>query len=224
MKIEKSGYYEITNAEELIEIDSNISVVLFDSGISVKKIIVWEKGNLMYLWYPTFPLFEKQILLSWNEAKAKINILNFSWEQPRELKILGEVFSSFSELSFDIVSLLASWGKSNIQTMAKIDENREKSKLSIIQKNIFLGTNASVQGTPSLYVASSDVEAHHACQIEKIGEEKIFYLRSRGIPKKKALCMIISSYIEETLFSLKENDPQKYREIFKEIMNKSEFK
>jgi|GEM_PF-1316480 len=40
MKIEKSGYYEITNAEELIEIDSNISVVLFDSGISVKKIIV----------------------------------------------------------------------------------------------------------------------------------------------------------------------------------------
>jgi hypothetical protein len=36
--------------------------------------------------------------------------------------------------------------------------------------------------------------------------------------------MIISSYIEETLFSLKENDPQKYREIFKEIMNKSEFK
>jgi hypothetical protein len=40
MKMEKSGYYDISNDEELIEISSNISVVLFDSGISVKKIVL----------------------------------------------------------------------------------------------------------------------------------------------------------------------------------------
>ncbi|MGB2111461.1 MAG: SufD family Fe-S cluster assembly protein [Patescibacteria group bacterium] len=56
-----------------------------------------------------------------------------------------------------------------------------------------------MRGFPTLLVRSNDVQAGHGCNIEKISDEKLFYLRSRGVDKQNALTMMVIAYIE-TIF------------------------
>lgn len=223
MKIQKSGYYDITNNEELIEIEDNIHVTLFDEGENIKKIIVGKGVSLFFLWYSFLPSFDKHIFIGQEGSEVKVKILNFSKNINCNIQIFGDMQASYSSFSLDIYSLLAWEGRLDINAFAKIDKKREKSKISLLQKNIFLHDSASFSWVPRLCVESLDVEAHHACQIEKINKEKIFYLRSRGIPKRKAFCMIIEAYIENIFAHLKEKNSEKYEEIFREIMKHLDF-
>lgn len=42
---------------------------------------------------------------------------------------------------------------------------------------------------------SDDVEAGHAARIERISDEKLYYLRARGIPRDDATVMMIRSSV-----------------------------
>lgn len=42
---------------------------------------------------------------------------------------------------------------------------------------------------------SDDVEAGHAARIERIPDEKLYYLRARGIPRDDATVMMIRSSV-----------------------------
>jgi Fe-S cluster assembly scaffold protein SufB len=64
-----------------------------------------------------------------------------------------------------------------------------------LEENIFLGSKGSIRGIPSLLVHSDDVEAGHAARIERVSDEKLYYLRSRGIPKDDAIVMMIESAV-----------------------------
>lgn len=64
-----------------------------------------------------------------------------------------------------------------------------------MEENIFLGSKGSIRGIPSLLVHSDDVEAGHAARIERVSDEKLYYLRSRGIPKDDATVMMIESAV-----------------------------
>lgn len=56
---------------------------------------------------------------------------------------------------------------------------------------------------------SDDVEAGHAARIERVSDEKLYYLRARGIPKDDATVMMIESSVSGLLEGLDEE----YREI-----------
>lgn len=81
------------------------------------------------------------------------------------------------------------------------------------EENIFLGSQASISGFPILLVESHDVEASHSCKMEKISDEKLFYLRSRGLDRENALHMILQSYIDKTFAGLSEKDETLYLNI-----------
>lgn len=84
-----------------------------------------------------------------------------------------------------------------------------------MEENIFLGSKGSIRGIPSLLVHSDDVEAGHAARIERVSDEKLYYLRSRGIPKDDAIVMMIESAVRN-LFSDLETKYQP--EIMEKVM------
>lgn len=65
----------------------------------------------------------------------------------------------------------------------------------LTEENIFVGKSGKVRGLPTLLVHSDDVKAAHACNMEKISDEKLFYLRSRGLPREDATVLMLESYI-----------------------------
>lgn len=52
-----------------------------------------------------------------------------------------------------------------------------------------------MRGLPTLLVHSNDVKASHACNMERISDDKLFYLRSRGLPREDATVLMLESYI-----------------------------
>jgi Fe-S cluster assembly protein SufB len=45
-------------------------------------------------------------------------------------------------------------------------------------------------------IKESDVEVQHEATVEKLGEEKLFYLMSRGISRAEAETLLVNGFIE----------------------------
>jgi Fe-S cluster assembly protein SufB len=49
---------------------------------------------------------------------------------------------------------------------------------------------------PYIEIDEDDVTVGHEASVSKIGEEQLFYLRSRGLSEDEASAMIVSGFIE----------------------------
>ncbi len=96
----------------------------------------------------------------------------------------------------------------------QIDAGIAKVKGHILEENIFLGSKGNIRGIPSLLVHSDDVEAGHAARIERVSDEKLYYLRSRGVPKDDATVMMIKSSVAGLLQGL---DDKYQDEVMKKV-------
>ncbi|USN58100.1 MAG: SufD family Fe-S cluster assembly protein [Candidatus Peribacteria bacterium] len=69
-------------------------------------------------------------------------------------------------------------------------------------------------------MASSDVEANHACNIERISDEKLFYLRSRGVGRENALAMMIEAELRDMYRCYLMIDSVGYEQLLEKILKK----
>lgn len=122
-----------------------------------------------------------------------------------ETIIYSTLSASHTVTNIHILSLVADSGVIELNGTVQIDANIQKVKWHILEENIFLGSKWSIRGIPSLLVHSDDVEAGHAARIERISDEKLYYLRSRGIPKDDATVMMIESSVTGLFEGLDEN-------------------
>lgn len=60
------------------------------------------------------------------------------------------------------------------------------------------------------------MEAGHAARIERVSDEKLYYLRARGIPKDDATVMMI----ESSVAGLFEGLGEKYQDVIREKVMK----
>lgn len=118
----------------------------------------------------------------------------------------------------DIVSLAGEEGKINLDGILQIGAGVEKVTGSLNEENIFLGNTASIRGIPTLLVASNDIEAAHACKIEKISDEQLFYLRSRGLQKEDAVSMMLEAKVRSIFGGLEVKQQDFYEVLMKKIL------
>lgn len=221
MKIEVSWFYDISLQEEEIIIGEDLGVALYDESGCTKNVTVWSWTTLnffgYYFWEKTS---EKNITVVWNNVKSYVKVFNFSKGEKLKIKLTWEVHSSSSLLDIDIVSLIAEGGNIDLDGILKISKNIEKIEWYLREKNIFLWDTWSVRWVPTLLVASNDVKASHSCNIEKISDEKLFYMRSRGIPEKESISFFIESYIQQIFICMKNINPMFYEELVEKIQKK----
>lgn len=68
---------------------------------------------------------------------------------------------------------------------------------SFVQQHfMLLDESAEVEVIPSLEIEADEVKASHAATVSPLSEEKIFYLKSRGIPEAEARKLIIESFMK----------------------------
>ena len=78
--------------------------------------------------------------------------------------------------------------------------------------------NASVNTKPQLEIFADDVKCSHGCTIGELDETALFYLRSRGIPKKEAEALLLYAFANDALDKIK--IPELRTRITKLIANK----
>lgn len=223
MKISYSGFQNISNSiDDILIVEEWIEAVVFDRSGYIKNIKLEKNAKLQYFGYFSDGIsVEKHFETLWEWADADVNcFLHGKWDNWVKAKILWEVAISKSKIDIDAISIVSNGWKVDIDWIIQINKGVEKVEWFLDETNIFIWDNGSVRGFPTLLVRSNDVKAWHGCNIEKISDDKLFYLRSRGINRMDSVTMMIQSYIE-TIFSDLENiDSDFHNNLLWEIIEK----
>ncbi len=87
----------------------------------------------------------------------------------------------------------------------KIYVEREAQKTNAFQKsnNILLSDKATINAKPQLEIFADDVKCSHGCTIGQLDETAMFYMQSRGIPKKEAKALLMYAFSNAVIESIK---------------------
>ncbi|MBT8325711.1 MAG: Fe-S cluster assembly protein SufD [Winogradskyella sp.] len=84
-----------------------------------------------------------------------------------------------------------------------VEKKAQKTNAFQANNNILLNDKASINTKPQLEIFADDVKCSHGCTIGQIDESALFYLRSRGIPKKEAKALLMYAFSNTVLDSVK---------------------
>ena len=93
--------------------------------------------------------------------------------------------------------------KASYYSNTHVDSVAQKTEGYQLSKGILLSENASYFSKPELKIYADDVKCSHGSTIGPIDENAIFYLRSRGMTKKEATKILVSSFVNEDLNNIK---------------------
>jgi len=77
-----------------------------------------------------------------------------------------------------------------------IDENCGDTNSFLTERILLLSDQAKAEAVPDLEIKSDDVKCSHAASISKIPDEHLFYLMSRGIPRRQAEELIVEGFLQ----------------------------
>ena len=245
MNIQENRLYLSSELADEVHIADGISAIIFDEENILRKVTFGFWASLKYFsyfsktplnlplsreeentplnkgsWPKDGGVYTKHFLLGSEESRCEVySLLSSRWENI-EAKIHGEVAASKSFLDMNIVSFVSDNGLIDLDGIINIRENIAGVEGYLVEENIFLGSSGKVRGLPTLLVHSNDVKASHACNMEKISDEKLFYLRSRGLPKQDATLLMLESYIYKIFWGLEEYNEALYKELQAKVLEK----
>ncbi|NDP25846.1 MAG: Fe-S cluster assembly protein SufD [Flavobacterium sp.] len=87
----------------------------------------------------------------------------------------------------------------------KVYVEKEAQKTNAFQKsnNILLGDRSTINAKPQLEIFADDVKCSHGCTVGQLDETAMFYMQSRGIPKKEAKALLMYAFSNAVIESIK---------------------
>ncbi|MBO0352918.1 Fe-S cluster assembly protein SufD [Muricauda ruestringensis] len=84
-----------------------------------------------------------------------------------------------------------------------VDKIAQKTDAFQQNNNILLSDKSTINSKPQLEIFADDVKCSHGCTIGQLDDEALFYLRSRGIPKKEAKALLMYAFANNVLESVR---------------------
>ena len=96
----------------------------------------------------------------------------------------------------------------------KIFVRKDAQKTNAFQsnKNILLSDDGTINTKPQLEIYADDVKCSHGTSTGKLDEDKIFYLRARGLSQDSAKKLLMKAFISEVVDFVKIEALQSYIE------------
>ncbi len=109
--------------------------------------------------------------------------------------------NSYSNELYKGVLLDQSVGVFNGKVFVRPDAQKTNAYQSC--KNVVLSPGAKMNTKPQLEIFADDVKCSHGTTTGQLDDEALFYLRSRGIPKKEALGLLMFAFCEDVLSNIR---------------------
>ncbi len=93
-------------------------------------------------------------------------------------------------------SLSKSGGRASYRGLLKVHEGAHGSRSNVVCDALLLDDQSRSDTYPYIEIDEDDVTIGHEASVSKIGEEQLFYLRSRGLSEEMASTMIVNGFIE----------------------------
>jgi Fe-S cluster assembly protein SufB len=93
-------------------------------------------------------------------------------------------------------SISKNGGRSSYRGLLKVAKGAHHSSSSVVCDALLLDEESRSDTYPYIEIEEDDVKVGHEASVSRIGEEQLFYLRSRGISEDEAAAMIVGGFIE----------------------------
>jgi Fe-S cluster assembly protein SufB len=87
-------------------------------------------------------------------------------------------------------------GRASYRGLLKVAKGAHGAKSNVVCDALLLDEKSRSDTYPYIEIDEDDVNVGHEASVSKIGEEQLFYLRSRGLSENEASAMIVSGFIE----------------------------
>jgi Fe-S cluster assembly protein SufD len=104
---------------------------------------------------------------------------------------------TFSDLLFK--NALYDKAKTIFAGLIRVDPNAHRTDAYQKVRNLLLSDQAESNSLPGLEILADQVRCSHGATTGEIEPEELFYLNSRGIPKKDSLRLITHGFLNEIL-------------------------
>jgi Fe-S cluster assembly protein SufD len=153
------------------------------------------------------------IEINLNEEHAKSSIfsaLSLGSEEHQEIK--SSVNHNFKNCQSyqKIKNVLNDKSRGVYQGKIFVKQDAQKTDAYQLSKALLLNDNAEFDAKPELEIYADDVKCSHGSTSGSIDLNSIHYLKSRGIPEKKAYQMLINGFLSEILEKLPEDNLKKF--------------
>ena len=110
----------------------------------------------------------------------------------------GKVIHFAPDTSSKIVSKSISKdsGRASYRGLLKVYPEANGVRSNVVCDALLLDENSRSDTYPYIEIDNQDVTIGHEASVSKVGEEQLFYLRSRGLSEEQATTMIVSGFIE----------------------------
>ncbi len=148
-----------------------------------------------------------------NEEYAKSSIfsaLSLTNEEHQEIKsCVNHNFKNCQSYQ-KIKNVLNDQSRGVYQGKIFVKQEAQKTDAYQLSKALLLNDNAEFDAKPELEIYADDVKCSHGSTSGSIDLDSIHYLKSRGIPEKKAYQMLIKGFLSEILEKLPEDNLKKF--------------
>ena len=102
--------------------------------------------------------------------------------------------------------ILTDQSKASYLSKTFVDKIAQKTEAYQLSKGILLSDNSYFHSKPELRIFADDVKCSHGSTIGPIDKDLLFYLRSRGLDKKKSVSLLIKSFFHDIISNITNKD------------------
>jgi len=158
-----------------------------------EAVMEWVDGNLgskLTMKYPSVVLAGR---------KACGEVLSIAYAGPGQHQDAGgKMYHLAAETSSRIISKSISrgGGRTSYRGLVQVYPGAHNVKSKVVCDALLLDEASRSDTYPTMKIDEHDVRMEHEATVSKIGDEQLFYLRSRGLSQQVAESMIVNGFIE----------------------------
>lgn len=217
-KISTTWFYIIDNSfGENIQIEKDIYVSLFIHDIAHNiSIDIGENSKVdVYAFFHTASPQNLRLIQNKNASKLQLKVLFIS-EKDLVSNISSEIKANHVSSQIHIISIVKE-NHIGVDSSINIAKESKKIQANLDLENIFIGQKWTLSSLPNLFIDSNDVQVSHSSKTHRIEENKLFYLKSRGLSTPSSIQLMTQSYFKKTFSCIEMIDHHLYEKIYKDF-------
>ena len=211
-----------TNSVTTIEIENNahLNHVLIQEDSSVSSLT----ANTDYILHHESELntnsislggslYRHNIKLNFKDKGASANLNGLSLiedKQHHDQHVIIEHSSNACQSNQLFKYILSDKASGVFNGKVVVKEKTKQTDASQSNKNLVLSPSALMNANPQLEIYADDVKCSHGSTTGQIDHEALFYLRSRGLNKKRAMELIVEGFAGDVIQSIQNLDTKEY--------------
>lgn len=113
-------------------------------------------------------------------------------------------------MNLHLVALVQTNAKTTLNATIFMQPHIQNSSAHLLEETVVLSPQVQLASLPILDIHAKNIQASHGAKIYRLDDDKLFYLQSKGLTRRQAQELLLSSYTEKLFggVNIKKEDKQ----------------